>query len=117
MLARHFSCLQHRSNISYLLYFKCTSFFRRGSGEDVRLTVELTIPTSQIGRIIGKGGASVRELQKITGANVKFPEQPQGGNQQQTAWLPDGYSRILRSYVFGPPGFKDHGSATLRCKI
>ena len=56
---------------------------RRGSGEDVRLTVELTIPTSQIGRIIGKGGASVRELQKITAANVKFPEQPSGGGSQQ----------------------------------
>ena len=65
------------------MYLKCSAFFRRGSGEDVRLTVELTIPTSQIGRIIGKGGASVRELQKITGANVKFPEQPQGGHQQQ----------------------------------
>ena len=60
-------------------------FFRRGSGDDVRLTVELTIPTSQIGRIIGKGGASVRELQKISGANVKFPEQPSGGQQQTAA--------------------------------
>ena len=33
------------------------------------------------------------------------------------AWLPDGYSRILRLYVFGPSGLKDYGSATLRCKI
>ena len=33
------------------------------------------------------------------------------------AWLPDGYSRIFRSYVFGPLGLKDYGSATLRCKI
>ena len=32
-------------------------------------------------------------------------------------WLPDGYSQILRSYVFGPLGFKDYGSAPLRCKI
>ena len=31
--------------------------------------------------------------------------------------LPDGYSQILRLYVFGPSGFKDYGSATLRCKI
>ena len=49
--------------------------------------MELTIPTSQIGRIIGKGGASVRELQKITAANVKFPEQPSGGQQQPAANL------------------------------
>ena len=31
--------------------------------------------------------------------------------------LPDGDSRIFRSYVFGPSGSKDYGSATLRCKI
>ena len=33
------------------------------------------------------------------------------------AWLPDGDSQILRSYVFGPSGLKDYGSATLCCKI
>ena len=33
------------------------------------------------------------------------------------AWLPDGYSRIFISYVFGPLCLKDNGSATLRCKI
>ena len=33
------------------------------------------------------------------------------------AWLPDGDSQILRLYAFGPSGFKDYGSATLRCKI
>ena len=33
------------------------------------------------------------------------------------AWLPDGYSRIFRSFVFGPSGLTDYGSATLRCKI
>ena len=33
------------------------------------------------------------------------------------AWLPDGYSQIFRSYVIGPSGLKDYGSAMLRCKI
>ena len=33
------------------------------------------------------------------------------------AWLPDGYSKIFRLYVFGPSGLKDYGSAVLRCKI
>ena len=33
------------------------------------------------------------------------------------AWLPDSYSQIFRSYVFGTSGLKDYGSATLRCKI
>ena len=31
--------------------------------------------------------------------------------------LPDGYSQIFRSYVFGLSGLKDYGSATLHCKI
>ena len=29
----------------------------------------------QVGRIIGKGGANVRELQRVTGALIKLPEQ------------------------------------------
>ena len=33
------------------------------------------------------------------------------------AWLPDGYSRILRLYCVWPFGLLDYGSATLRCKI
>ena len=37
--------------------------------------------------------------------------------QYHQAWLPDGYSQIFRSYVFGPSGLNDYGSATLRCKI
>ena len=37
--------------------------------------------------------------------------------EEQQAWLPDGYSQILGSYVFGPFGLLDYGSATLRCKI
>ena len=33
------------------------------------------------------------------------------------AWLPDGYSQIFKSYVYGPSGFPDYGSPMLRCKI
>ena len=33
------------------------------------------------------------------------------------AWLPDGYSQILRSYCGWPFGLLDYGSAPLRCKI
>ena len=32
-----------------------------------------------------------------------------------SAWMPDAYSRIFRSYVFGPSGFWT--MAPLRCKI
>ncbi|CAG0902912.1 unnamed protein product [Darwinula stevensoni] len=43
--------------------------------EEVRLTVEILVPSSQVGRIIGRGGNNVREMQRITGALVKLPEQ------------------------------------------
>lgn len=42
---------------------------------EVTLTVEIRVPSSQVGKIIGKGGANVRELQRVTGAVIKFPEQ------------------------------------------
>lgn len=54
--------------------------------DDVRLTVEIVVASSQVGRIIGKGGQNVRELQRVTGSLIKLPEQPQqqqGGGQQQ----------------------------------
>lgn len=45
--------------------------------DDVRLTVEIVVASSQVGRIIGKGGQNVRELQRVTGSLIKLPEQPQ----------------------------------------
>jgi hypothetical protein len=42
---------------------------------DVVLNVEMFVPSSHVGRIIGKGGANVRELQRLTGAMIKLPEQ------------------------------------------
>jgi insulin-like growth factor 2 mRNA-binding protein 1 len=43
--------------------------------EDVRLTVEILVPSAQVGRIIGKGGQNVRELQRVTGSIIKLSEQ------------------------------------------
>ena len=37
-------------------------------------------------------------------------------NLEWEAWLPDGYSYIFRSYVFGPSGLKAY-MPSLRCKI
>ncbi|XP_037301523.1 insulin-like growth factor 2 mRNA-binding protein 2 [Manduca sexta] len=58
--------------------------FMSGS-DDVRLTVEIVVASSQVGRIIGKGGQNVRELQRVTGSLIKLPEQSQQqqGSQQQ----------------------------------
>lgn len=45
------------------------------NNEEVRLTVEILVPSSQVGRIIGRGGSNVRELQRVTGSIIKLPTQ------------------------------------------
>ncbi|KAK0417668.1 hypothetical protein QR680_013139 [Steinernema hermaphroditum] len=42
--------------------------------DELRLHSEITVPSSLVGRIIGKSGQNVRELQRITQAVVKIPE-------------------------------------------
>lgn len=42
--------------------------------DEVRLCTEIQVPSKMVGRIIGKGGQNVRELQRVTGAQVKIPE-------------------------------------------
>lgn len=44
--------------------------------DDVRLKTSLRVPKVVVGRIIGKAGKNVRELQRVTGAMVKLPEDP-----------------------------------------
>ena len=60
----------------YLIYekLKIEGFTDPHDG-DVTLTIEMFVPSSQVGRIIGKGGTNVRELQRLTGAIIKLPEQ------------------------------------------
>jgi insulin-like growth factor 2 mRNA-binding protein 1 len=60
----------------YLIYEKMREEgFVTGSTDDVRLTIEILVASAQVGRIIGKGGQNVRELQRVTGSIIKLPEQ------------------------------------------
>ena len=60
----------------YLIYEKLKiEGFTDSHDGDVTLTIEMFVPSSQVGRIIGKGGTNVRELQRLTGAIIKLPEQ------------------------------------------
>lgn len=61
----------------YLIFEKMREEGFMSGSDDVRLTVEIVVPSSQVGRIIGKGGQNVRELQRVTGSLIKLPEQPQ----------------------------------------
>lgn len=45
-----------------------------GGHDDVRLRTAIKIPKSMVGRVIGKSGKNVREIQRMTGANIKLPE-------------------------------------------
>uniref|UniRef100_A0A8R1HM97 K Homology domain-containing protein n=1 Tax=Caenorhabditis japonica TaxID=281687 RepID=A0A8R1HM97_CAEJA len=47
----------------------------------LKIRSEVSVPTKIIGRIIGKGGQNVRELQRITGASVKIPEEERKGGE------------------------------------
>jgi len=60
---------------SYLIHekMKMEGF---GGNDDVRLKTIIRIPKLVVGRIIGKGGKNVRELQRATGAMIKLPEDP-----------------------------------------
>lgn len=69
----------------YLIFEKMREEGFMSGSDDVRLTVEIVVASSQVGRIIGKGGQNVRELQRVTGSLIKLPEQPQqalAGQQQ-----------------------------------
>ncbi|XP_069180466.1 insulin-like growth factor 2 mRNA-binding protein 2 isoform X3 [Procambarus clarkii] len=55
--------------------------------EDVRLTVEIVVPSSQVGRIIGKGGQNVRDLQRQTGSVIKLPQQGSTTSEETTVHI------------------------------
>ncbi len=55
---------------------------RFASDENVKLRAELQVPSHIVGRIIGKSGKNVRELQRSTGATIKLPEDATANNAQ-----------------------------------
>lgn len=57
----------------YLIFEKMREEGLFVGADEVRLTIEIVVPSSQVGRIIGKGGQNVRELQRSTGAMIKLP--------------------------------------------
>ncbi|KAF5270495.1 hypothetical protein FQA39_LY08373 [Lamprigera yunnana] len=68
----------------YLIFEKMREEGFVAGSDDVRLTVEIMVPSSQVGRIIGKGGQNVRELQRVTGSVIKLPEQGSSPQDDET---------------------------------
>lgn len=50
--------------------------------QEATLKVEIMVPSSQVGRIIGKGGSVVRDLQRLTHAMIKLPEESQSSSDE-----------------------------------
>lgn len=65
------------------MVFKKVGLENYAGPQDATLKVELFVPVNQVGRIIGKGGQTVRELQRITHAVIKFPEEPEKKDPDQ----------------------------------
>lgn len=76
MCRRSSTILKHLffTQAQYLIFEKIRDEYAFGYDE-VKLTVEVLIPSSQVGRLIGKGGQNVRDLQRQTGAGIKLPQQ------------------------------------------
>ncbi|XP_073829762.1 IGF-II mRNA-binding protein isoform X3 [Musca autumnalis] len=71
----------------YMIFEKMREEGFMSGTDDVRLTVEILVASSQVGRIIGKGGQNVRELQRVTGSVIKLPEHalaPTSGGDEET---------------------------------
>lgn len=81
---------------------------RFATDENVKLRAELQVPAHIVGRIIGKSGKNVRELQRNTGATIKLPEDgalnQQGttdstGNTSQNEEPKGNPNSTIKSYV------------------
>ncbi|XP_025156096.1 insulin-like growth factor 2 mRNA-binding protein 1 isoform X5 [Harpegnathos saltator] len=74
----------------YLIFEKMREEGYVSGTEDVRLTIEILVPSAQVGRIIGKGGQNVRELQRVTGSVIKLSEQqatPPSADEETTVHI------------------------------
>lgn len=52
--------------------------------DDVRLRTSIRVPKNVVGRVIGKGGQNVRDIQRMTGALIKLPESQNSQGEEVT---------------------------------
>lgn len=58
----------------FYIFEKVKSEMRLAAQDEVHLRSEVMVPKAAIGRIIGKGGQNVKEMQRVSGAIVQVPE-------------------------------------------
>jgi len=92
----------------YLIFEKLREEGFSSGMEDVKLAVEITVPSLQVGRIIGKGGQNVREMQRLTGAVIKLPEQGTSTGEETSVHIVGSFystqsaQRRIRAMVTNP---------------
>lgn len=60
--------------------------------DEVRLCLEVNVPLKLVGRLIGKNGANIRDLQRMTGAQVKIPNET--GSEQAAVQIAGNFEAI-----------------------
>jgi len=74
-----------------------------GAEGDVRLRTVISIPQSAAGRVVGKGGKNVREIQRSTGSIITLPSVDVGQQTEppDTATAGAGATADVQVEVFG----------------
>ncbi|RUS82919.1 hypothetical protein EGW08_009303 [Elysia chlorotica] len=62
----------------FYIFEKVKNELRLAAHDEVHLRTEIMVPKQSIGRIIGKGGQNVKEMQRVSGAIVQLPTEEQG---------------------------------------
>ncbi|BFZ01652.1 hypothetical protein BsWGS_04694 [Bradybaena similaris] len=62
----------------FYIFEKVKNELRLAAHDEVHLRTEIVVPKQSIGRIIGKGGQNVKEMQRVSGAIVQLPMEEQG---------------------------------------
>lgn len=62
----------------FYIFEKVKNELRLAAHDEVHLRTEIMVPKQSIGRIIGKGGQNVKEMQRVSGAIVQLPMEEQG---------------------------------------
>jgi len=70
---------------SYFIFEKMKLEGFAGAEGDVRLRTIISIPQSAAGRIVGKGGKNVREIQRSTGSIITLPSVDTGADTAAVA--------------------------------
>jgi len=67
-----------------------------GDSGEIKLRTMLTVPRTVAGKIIGRQGKNVREIQRMTGATVKLSEDATGQKEEVTAEI---YGNFMATQV------------------